>query len=238
MHAYCRHPHGGLLAPRTMTRRGLIRELRFDRGVVGAITAVPSAVNSARRALGAPVRRNGSLQAGALSSPISRQCAAIQDMPSARPAAEIAGRSRRPPCSSVTPARPDPAPVSRSIRTLRVGIRIVPLNACRKAELIGLSIASATKARKLTPQGDTNGRSDTDRRRVRLHHRRRGLGRLRAGEPALGRSEQPRAAARSRRPRQLDLVSHPGRLPVRDRQSALRLDVQDRSRCRASTAAR
>ena len=51
-------------------------------------------------------------------------------------------------------------------------------------------------------------------------------------------AEQSRAAARSRRPRQLDLVPHPGRLSVRDRQSALGLDVQDRSRCRASTAAR
>ena len=32
-----------------------------------------------------------------------------------------------------------------------------------------------------------------------------------------------------RRPRQLDLVSHPGRLPVRHRQSAFGLDVQDRA---------
>ena len=37
--------------------------------------------------------------------------------------------------------------------------------------------------------------------------------------------------------RQLDLVPHSGRLSVRHRQSALRLDVQDRSRSRASTAA-
>ena len=42
--------------------------------------------------------------------------------------------------------------------------------------------------------------------------------------------EQARAAAGSRRQRQLDLVPHPGRLSVRDRQSALGLDVQDRSR--------
>ena len=34
---------------------------------------------------------------------------------------------------------------------------------------------------------------------------------------------QARAGARSRRPRQLDLVSYPGRLSVRDRQSALGL---------------
>ena len=46
----------------------------------------------------------------------------------------------------------------------------------------------------------------------------------------IGRPEQPRAAAGSRRQGQLDLVSHSGRLPVRDRQSALRLDVQDRAR--------
>ena len=71
--------------------------------------------------------------------------------------------------------------------------------------------------------------ADADRGRLRLHHRRRGLGRLRAGQPAVRRSEQARAAARSRRQRQLDLVSHPGRLSVRDRQSALRLDVQDRA---------
>ena len=70
------------------------------------------------------------------------------------------------------------------------------------------------------------------RRRVRLHHRRRGLGRLRAGQSSFGGCQEPRAAARSRRPRQLDLVPHSGRLPVRDRQSALGLDVQDRSGAR------
>ena len=41
--------------------------------------------------------------------------------------------------------------------------------------------------------------------------------------------QMPRAAARGRRPRQLDLVPHPGRLSVRHRQSALGLDVQDRA---------
>ena len=40
----------------------------------------------------------------------------------------------------------------------------------------------------------------------------------------------PRRADRSRRQGQLDLVSHPGRLSVRDRQSARGLDVQDRAR--------
>jgi len=71
--------------------------------------------------------------------------------------------------------------------------------------------------------------TSTHRRRIRLHHRRRRLGRLRAGEPAQRQSEKPRADSRGGRPRQLDLVPHPGRLPVRDRQSALRLDVQDRA---------
>ncbi len=40
---------------------------------------------------------------------------------------------------------------------------------------------------------------------------------------------QARAGARGRRPRQLDLVSHPGRLSVRHRQSALGLVLQDRA---------
>ena len=52
------------------------------------------------------------------------------------------------------------------------------------------------------------------------------------------RSAQPRAVARGRRPRQLDLVPHPGRLPLRDRQSARRLDVQDRRPSRVRAAAR
>ncbi len=51
------------------------------------------------------------------------------------------------------------------------------------------------------------------------------------------RTRETRAAAGSRRPRQLDLVSHSGRLSVRDRQSARRLDVWRPSRSRASTAA-
>ena len=44
--------------------------------------------------------------------------------------------------------------------------------------------------------------------------------------------------ARGRRAGPLDLVPHPGRLSVRDRQSARRLDVHDRAGARASTAAR
>ena len=46
-----------------------------------------------------------------------------------------------------------------------------------------------------------------------------------AGKPAVGRSGQARAGARSRRARQLDLVPHPGRLSVLDRQPALGLVV-------------
>ena len=73
-----------------------------------------------------------------------------------------------------------------------------------------------------------NGCRHPSRRRLRLHRRRRGLGRLRAGQPAVGRSQVARAAARGGRPRQLDLVPHSGRLSLRDRQSALGLDVPDR----------
>ena len=87
------------------------------------------------------------------------------------------------------------------------------------------------------PRRRVDERGGADRRRVRLHHRRRGLGRLRAGQSALGRCRQARADSRSRRPRQLDLVSHSGRLSVRHRQSALGLVLQDRARSRASTAA-
>ncbi len=82
-------------------------------------------------------------------------------------------------------------------------------------------------------RGPGNASRDADRGRVRLHHRRRGFGRVRARQSPVRRPEEPRAAARSRRRRQLDLVPHSGRLPVRDRQSALRLDVQDRARAGA-----
>ena len=73
---------------------------------------------------------------------------------------------------------------------------------------------------------------DADRGRIRLCDRGRGLGRLRAGQPAVRRPQDQGAAARGRRARQLDLVPHPGRLSVRHRQPALRLDVQDRGRAR------
>ncbi len=75
----------------------------------------------------------------------------------------------------------------------------------------------------------TRGRSRGDRGRIRLHYRRCRLGRLPARQPAVRRPRQARAAARSGRSRRLDLVSCSRRLSVRDRQSALGLDVQDRS---------
>ena len=76
------------------------------------------------------------------------------------------------------------------------------------------------------------GSGERARRRFRLHRRRRRHRRLHPCQSPLGRPEQARAAAGGRRQGQLDLVSHPGRLSVRDRQSALGLDVQDRGRSR------
>jgi len=76
----------------------------------------------------------------------------------------------------------------------------------------------------------TNGRTrGQPRRRLRLHRGRRGLGRLRRRQPAVGRPAPPGAAAGSRRSGQLDLVPRAGRLPVRHRQPALGLDVPDRA---------
>ena len=80
-------------------------------------------------------------------------------------------------------------------------------------------------------QGDQGRNNAGNRRReLRLHHLRRRLCRLRARQPAFRRSREPRAAARRRRARQLDLVPHSGRLPLCYRQSAGRLAVQDRRR--------
>ena len=87
------------------------------------------------------------------------------------------------------------------------------------------------------PNWTEHAQTGSSTRRVRLHHRRRGLGRLRARQPAFGRSGQPGPAARGGRQGQLDLVPHPGRLPLRHRQSARRLDVQDRAGSRASAGA-
>ena len=82
-------------------------------------------------------------------------------------------------------------------------------------------------------RGWNHGSADNAGRRVRLHHRRRRLGRLRSGQPPLRRPEAARAPARGGRQGQLDLVSHPGRLSLRHRQSARGLDVQDRAGARA-----
>ena len=48
---------------------------------------------------------------------------------------------------------------------------------------------------------NASSKSRHGRSHLRLHHRRRRLRRLRAGQPPFGRPAQPRAAARSRRPR-------------------------------------
>ncbi len=96
---------------------------------------------------------------------------------------------------------------------------------------IGLKIGhnvAESRQKDMTGEKRMNGCS-ADRGRIRLYHRRRGLRRLRAGQPALGRSGKSRAAAGGGRARQLDLVSHSGRLSVRDRQSALGLDVPHRA---------
>ena len=69
-----------------------------------------------------------------------------------------------------------------------------------------------------------------ERGELRLHRRWRRLGGLRARQPAEPRPAQPRARRRGRRQRQLDLVPYSRRLPLRDRQSTRRLDVQDRAR--------
>ncbi len=82
-------------------------------------------------------------------------------------------------------------------------------------------------------RGEAHAGNGADRGRLRLHHRRCRVGGLCAGQSSQRRPEEPRAAARGRWQGQLDLVSYSGRLPVRDRQSALRLDVQDRARAGA-----
>ena len=79
---------------------------------------------------------------------------------------------------------------------------------------------------------ETNG-WQAARRRFRLYRRRRRHRRLHHRQPAVGRSEKPRADPGGRRQRQLDLVSHPGRLSLRDRQSPLGLDVPDRAGARS-----
>ena len=67
---------------------------------------------------------------------------------------------------------------------------------------------------------------------LRLHHRRRRQRRLHARQPADRVGPAFRAAARSRRQRQLDLVPHPGRLSLRHGQSARRLVLQHRAGAR------
>ena len=65
---------------------------------------------------------------------------------------------------------------------------------------------------------------------IRLRDRRRRLGRLPARQPPLGRPGDTRAAAGGGRPGRLDLVSHPGRLPLLQQQPALGLVLSHRAR--------
>ena len=92
----------------------------------------------------------------------------------------------------------------------------------------------------LFPSAHGAGGSDGSRRRVgrkrrqlRLRDRRRGQRRLRAGQPAFGRSVGFGAAAGSRRQRQLHLDPDSDRLSLYPEQSAHRLVLQDRERNRA-----
>ena len=86
--------------------------------------------------------------------------------------------------------------------------------------------------------GRHDGRGDAARRRIRLHHRRRGLGRLRAGEPAVRRSEtaacccwKPAAATTGSGFTFRSAICSPSAIRARTGCSRPR-------RCRASTAAR
>ena len=62
---------------------------------------------------------------------------------------------------------------------------------------------------------------------LRLHHRRGGDGGVPAGQPAVRRPADARAAAGGRRQGQLPLDPHPRRLPLPDGQPAHRLVLQD-----------
>ncbi len=78
------------------------------------------------------------------------------------------------------------------------------------------------------PRGKGNGKND--RGGFRLYRRRRRHRRLHHGQSSVGQAGQSRPDPGGRRQRQLDLVPHPGRLSLRDRQSAFGLDVPDRAR--------
>ena len=85
--------------------------------------------------------------------------------------------------------------------------------------------------------GERDGRGDSH---VRLRHRRRRLGRLRAGQPAQRRPGHVGAGARGRPLRLPDRPVHPhaGGAAVPDRQPALRLEVRVRAGAATWTAAR
>ena len=67
-------------------------------------------------------------------------------------------------------------------------------------------------------------------RHLRLHHRRRRLRRLRAGQPPVGGPAHPRAAARSRRPRLQSADPHPDRARQAARIQDARLGLSVRAR--------
>ena len=64
---------------------------------------------------------------------------------------------------------------------------------------------------------------------LRLHHRGRGLGRLRAGQPPVGEPGEPRAAARSGRQGQQPHDPHPPRLRQAPREPEVRVVLPDAS---------
>ena len=151
---------------------------------------------------------------------------AIFDSPAASlyPGASVRDAGRRPGREARThPAYRRAAVADRAA----AGLPVPPALPARLRSLPDREAAARTEAgagRRLLGGG---GMSADD---LRLHHCRRGLRRLRARQSAEPRSPQPRARRRGRRPGQLDLVPYSGRLSLRDRQSARRLDVQDGAR--------
>ena len=102
----------------------------------------------------------------------------------------------------------------------------------------GGKIGKGVTSRKGMARGGSNGGGVGERcdRDLRLRDRRRRHGGLRAGQPALGRSEVTRAAAGGGRQGQLDLDPHPDRLSLHPEQPAHRLVLSDRTRARPERA--
>ena len=102
----------------------------------------------------------------------------------------------------------------------------------RDAARAGRARASPPPTRSASTDPRISRRSRHARGSLRLHHRRRRLGRLGAGQPAQRRPGEPGAGARGRPPRlQVGrLHPHAGRADVPDRQPLLRLEVRERTR--------